>query len=263
MARKNKDLPLLERVPITATAAEGMALAKVDGLVVFVPFVVPGDVVDIQLYKKKKNYAEGRAVHFHTLSPDRVDARCPHFGTCGGCKWQTMSYPAQLAAKQQQVRDNLERLGNIDCSLMRPICGSENIYYYRNKLEFTFSNRSWLTKEQLAQDTPPPPAPSASTYRNSSTKSSTSATAPCRPTPATTYASPSASTPSTTTSDSTTYATTPASCATSSSATPPSVTGWSSSSSPRTTPHASSRCSTCSTAASRKSPRSSTSSTPR
>ena len=157
MARKNKDLPLLERVPITATAAEGMALAKVDGLVVFVPFVVPGDVVDIQLYKKKKNYAEGRAVHFHTLSPDRVDARCPHFGTCGGCKWQTMSYPAQLAAKQQQVRDNLERLGNIDCSLMRPICGSENIYYYRNKLDFTFSNRSWLTKEQLAQDTPPPP----------------------------------------------------------------------------------------------------------
>ena len=145
MSRRNKELPLLEQVTIADAGAEGMAVARVDGLVVFVPFVVPGDVVDTQLYKKKKNYAEGRAVRFHTLSPLRVDAVCPHFGTCGGCKWQTMSYQAQLEAKQRQVRDNLERLGNVDCSLMRPICGSENIYYYRNKLEFTFSNRAWRT----------------------------------------------------------------------------------------------------------------------
>ena len=145
MGRNRKGpLPLLERVTIADAGAEGMAVAKVDGLVVFVPFVVPGDVVDIQLYKKKKNYAEGRAVRFHSYSDLRVDPVCPHFGVCGGCKWQTMSYEAQLEAKQRQVRDNLERLGGVDCSGMRPICGSENIYYYRNKLEFTFSNRPWL-----------------------------------------------------------------------------------------------------------------------
>lgn len=145
MGRRNRELPLLERVEIADAGAEGMAVAKVDGLVVFVPFVVPGDIVDIQLYKKKKSYAEGRAVQFHSLSPLRVDAVCPHFGVCGGCKWQTMSYPAQLEAKQRQVRDNLERLGGVDCSQMRPICGSEQIYYYRNKLEFTFSTRAWRT----------------------------------------------------------------------------------------------------------------------
>lgn len=152
MSRRNKDLPLLEQVEILDAGAEGMAVAKVDGLVVFVPFVVPGDIVDIQLYKKKKNFAEGRAVHFHRMSPLRVDSVCPHFGICGGCKWQTMSYEAQLAAKQRQVRDNLERLGEIDCSGMRPICGSENIYYYRNKLEFTFSNRAWMTDPSQRQD---------------------------------------------------------------------------------------------------------------
>ncbi len=152
MSRRNKDLPLLEQVEILDAGAEGMAVAKVDGLVVFVPFVVPGDIVDIQLYKKKKNFAEGRAVHFHRMSPLRVDSVCPHFGICGGCKWQTMSYEAQLAAKQRQVRDNLERLGGIECSGMRPICGSENIYYYRNKLEFTFSNRAWMADPSQRQD---------------------------------------------------------------------------------------------------------------
>ncbi len=145
MGRRNKELPLLEQVTISDAGAEGMAVAKVDGLVVFIPFVVPGDVVDIQLYKKKKSYAEGRAVRFHRLSELRVEPVCPHFGICGGCKWQTMSYSAQLEAKQRQVRDNLERLGNVDCSGMRPICGSENIFHYRNKLEFTFSSRAWHT----------------------------------------------------------------------------------------------------------------------
>ncbi len=151
MSRRNKELPLLEQVEIIDAGAEGMAVARVDGLVIFVPFVVPGDVVDIQLYKKKKNYAEGRAVRFHQQSPLRVEQACPHFGVCGGCKWQTMSYPAQLEAKQRQVRDNLERLGGIDCSGMRPICGSENIYYYRNKLEFTFSTRAWRTNPDDVQ----------------------------------------------------------------------------------------------------------------
>lgn len=150
MSRRNKELPLLEQVEVMDAGAEGMAVARVDGLVVFIPFVVPGDIVDIQLYKKKKNYAEGRAVKFHHYSPLRVPQACPHFGICGGCKWQTMSYQAQLEAKQRQVRDNLERLGGIDCSGMRAICGSENIYYYRNKLEFTFSNRVWRTAEQMA-----------------------------------------------------------------------------------------------------------------
>ena len=106
---------MLTEVTIADAGAEGMAVARVDGLVVFVPFVVPGDVVDIQLYKKKKNYAEGRAVKFHGYSPLRVEPLCSHFGVCGGCKWQTMSYEAQLEAKQRQVRDNLERLGAVDC----------------------------------------------------------------------------------------------------------------------------------------------------
>ena len=156
MGRKKKELPLLERVEITDTAAEGMALARVEGMVVFVPFAVPGDVADIQLYKKKKNYAEGRVVRLYSASPLRVEPQCPHFGTCGGCKWQTMSYAAQLEAKQKQVRDNLERIGGIDCSGMRPICGSENIFYYRNKLEFTFSSRAWRTAEQLRDGDQPP-----------------------------------------------------------------------------------------------------------
>ncbi|MBR4738770.1 MAG: TRAM domain-containing protein, partial [Bacteroidales bacterium] len=98
MSRRNKELPLLEQVEITDAGAEGMAVARVDGLVVFVPFVVPGDLVDIQLYKKKKNYAEGRAVRILRPSPLRVEQVCPHFGTCGGCKWQTMGYEAQLDA---------------------------------------------------------------------------------------------------------------------------------------------------------------------
>ena len=152
MSRRNRELPLLEQIEILDAGAEGMAVAKVDGLVVFVPFVVPGDVVDIQLHKKKKNFAEGRAVRFHRMSNLRVDPVCPHFGVCGGCKWQTTNYEAQLQAKQRQVRDNLERLGNVDCSGMSPICGSENIYYYRNKLEFTFSNRAWMDDPTARRD---------------------------------------------------------------------------------------------------------------
>lgn len=149
MGRRNKELPLIEGVTIVDAGAEGMAVARVDGMVVFVPFVVPGDVVDLQLTRKKRSYAEGRAVRIVEPSPLRVEPQCPHFGVCGGCKWQTMSYAAQLEAKQRQVRDNLERLGGVDCTGMQPICGSERIFYYRNKLEFTFSNRAWRTAEQM------------------------------------------------------------------------------------------------------------------
>ena len=133
-----------------------MAVAKVDGLVVFVPFAVPGDIADIQLCRKKKNYAEGRIATLLSPSPLRVAPQCPHFGTCGGCKWQTLAYEAQLKAKQQQVKDSLERIGKIDCSGMQPICGSKAIYHYRNKLEFTFSTKAWHSLP-IAPDAPPQP----------------------------------------------------------------------------------------------------------
>ena len=152
MSRKNKDLPLLSAVEIIDAGAEGMAIVRHEGMVIFIPFVVPGDIVDIQLYKKKKNYAQGRAVRILKESPLRVPPVCPHFGVCGGCKWQTTNYKAQLDAKQRQVRDNLMRLGDIDCSEMRPICGSDSIFHYRNKLEFTFSTRAWRTAEQIASN---------------------------------------------------------------------------------------------------------------
>ena len=142
MSRK-KEQPVIEDVLITDVGAEGKAIAHIDCMVVFVPFVVPGDVVDVKILKKKKKYAEGRAVNVKHYSDKRATPQCPHFGTCGGCRWQNLQYDQQLAAKQQQVRDNLERLGHIDCQGMLPICGSEDIFYYRNKLEFTFSTRAW------------------------------------------------------------------------------------------------------------------------
>ena len=142
MSRK-KEQPVIEDLLITDVGAEGKAIAHIDGMVVFVPFVVPGDVVDVKILKKKKKYAEGRAVNVKHYSDKRATPQCPHFGTCGGCRWQNLQYDQQLAAKQQQVRDNLERLGHIDCQGMLPICGSEDIFYYRNKLEFTFSTRAW------------------------------------------------------------------------------------------------------------------------
>ena len=147
--RKTKQDIILYDVKIEDAGAEGMCVARVDGMVVFVPFVVPGDVVDIKIIKKKKNYAEGRVVEMKQESEKRVPLQCPHFGICGGCKWQNMSYDQQLVYKHKQVKDNLERLGNVDTSRMRPICGSENIYYYRNKLDFTFSNRRWKTEEEI------------------------------------------------------------------------------------------------------------------
>ena len=152
MARKKKELPLLEKVTITDVAAEGKAVAKVNELVVFVPYVVPGDVVDLQVKRKKNHYAEAVAVKFYEKSPLRVDPFCSHFGVCGGCKWQCLSYEEQLKYKQKQVFDNLTRIGKVELPEFRPILGSEKTRFYRNKLEFTFSNKRWLTEEEVKQD---------------------------------------------------------------------------------------------------------------
>jgi len=150
MARKKKPLPLLENVTITGVAAEGKALARVNDLVVFVPYVVPGDVVDLQVRRKKHSYAEAEAVKFHRYSERRAEPFCPHFGVCGGCKWQCLPYEEQLRYKQQQVEDSLRRIGKVELPPVSPILGSRKTREYRNKLEFGFSNKKWLTAEQVA-----------------------------------------------------------------------------------------------------------------
>ncbi len=150
MSKKNKKpLPLLENVTITGIAAEGKAIVKLDELVIFVPFVVPGDVVDLQLTRKKNSYAEAKAVKFHQYSLQRTEAFCEHYGICGGCKWQILPYAEQIRYKQQQVTDNLTRIGKIHLPEITPILGSEKTTFYRNKLEFTFSNKRWMTEEEI------------------------------------------------------------------------------------------------------------------
>ena len=150
MARKKKPLPLLEEVTITDVAAEGKAIAKVDGLAVFVPYVVPGDVVDLQVRRKKHSYAEAEAVKFHRYATERAVPFCRHFGVCGGCKWQCLPYEAQLRYKQRQVTDALTRIGKVELPEISPILGSRQDRAYRNKLEFGFSNKRWLTNEEVA-----------------------------------------------------------------------------------------------------------------
>ena len=152
MARKKKELPLLEQITITDVAAEGKALARVNDMVVFVPYVVPGDVVDLQVKRKKHSYAEAVAVKFHEYSPLRSEPFCKHFGVCGGCKWQCLKYEEQIRYKQKQVTDNLVRIGKIELPEISPILGSELTERYRNKLEFTFSNKRWLTQEEMDKD---------------------------------------------------------------------------------------------------------------
>lgn len=152
MARKRKALPLLEKVLITDVAAEGKAIAKVNDMVVFVPYVVPGDVVDLQVKRKKHSYAEAEAVHFHEYSPQRTVPFCEHYGVCGGCKWQILPYEEQIKYKQKQVTDNLKRIGKIELPEISPILGSKKTQCYRNKLEFTFSNKRWLTQQEVAED---------------------------------------------------------------------------------------------------------------
>lgn len=152
MSRKNKPLPLYTNVEITAIAAEGRAIARVDDLVVFVPFVVPGDVVDIQVTRKKNKYCEGVTVAFHKKSEVRDEPFCKYFGVCGGCRWQNLKYEEQLKWKQQTVCDALRRIGKVELPEFSPIIGSDNTREFRNKLEFGFSNKRWLTKEEIAQD---------------------------------------------------------------------------------------------------------------
>lgn len=142
----------MEKITITDVAAEGKALAKVNDLVVFVPYVVPGDVVDLQVKRKKHHYAEAVAVHFHEYSPVRAVPFCQHYGVCGGCKWQCLPYDEQIRYKQKQVTDNLTRIGKIELPEISPILGSAKTEFYRNKLEFTFSNKRWLTEEEVKQD---------------------------------------------------------------------------------------------------------------
>lgn len=152
MARKKKELPLLEKVTITDVAAEGKALAKVNDLVVFVPYVVPGDVVDLQIKRKKNHYAEAVTVNFHEYSPKRAVPFCQHYGVCGGCKWQCLPYDEQIKYKQKQVTDNLVRIGKVELPEISPILGSAKTEFYRNKLEFTFSDKRWLTEEEVKAD---------------------------------------------------------------------------------------------------------------
>lgn len=142
----------MEKVTITDVAAEGKAIAKVNDLVIFVPYVVPGDVVDLQIKRKKNKYAEAEAVKFHEYSPVRAVPFCQHYGVCGGCKWQVLPYSEQIKFKQKQVEDNLRRIGKIELPEISPILGSEKTEYYRNKLEFTFSNKRWLTNAEVKQD---------------------------------------------------------------------------------------------------------------
>ena len=142
-------MPTIEGVEISGVAAEGKSIAKVDDMVVFVPFGAPGDVVDIKLDKKRKNYAEAHIVNITKPSDKRIEPFCEHFGVCGGCKWQHLPYEEQLKFKQQQVKDALERIAKIELPEISPIIGSSQTQFYRNKLEYTFSNKCWITFEDI------------------------------------------------------------------------------------------------------------------
>ena len=150
MSRKKKPFPVLENITITDVAAEGKALTRVGEMVVFVPFAVPGDIVDLQIKKKKHSYCEAEEVRFLKYSNVRATPKCEHFGVCGGCKWQNLPYEEQLKAKQKQVYDQLRRIGKVELPEFQPIMGSVKTFEYRNKLEFGCCNKRWLTKDQVA-----------------------------------------------------------------------------------------------------------------
>lgn len=150
MSRKKKSLPVLENITITDYAAEGKALARVNELVVFVPFAVPGDIVDLQVRRKKHSYCEAEIIRFIKYSERRVKPFCQHFGICGGCKWQNIPYDEQLRMKQKQVYDQLTRIGKVNLPEFNQILGSVKTQGYRNKLEFGCSNRRWLTQDEIA-----------------------------------------------------------------------------------------------------------------
>ena len=152
MARKKKPLPIFENVTITDCAAEGNALARINDLVVFVPFVVPGDVVDLQVRRKKHSYCEAEVIRFIKYSDVRETPMCQHFGICGGCKWQNLPYEEQLKMKERQVRDQLTRIGKIELPEFRPILGSTKTKEYRNKLEFGCCNKRWMTRKEIQDE---------------------------------------------------------------------------------------------------------------
>ncbi len=143
---------MLEKVTITDIGAEGNAVARVDNLVVFVPMLIPGDVVDLKVIRKRKKYLEGKVIRYHSHSPHRIEPRCRHFGICGGCKWQHLPYDLQLMYKEKQVKDSLTRIGKVDVSEIKPIIRSSEEFLYRNKLEFTFSDKRWLTKDEIESE---------------------------------------------------------------------------------------------------------------
>ncbi|RLD90448.1 MAG: 23S rRNA (uracil(1939)-C(5))-methyltransferase RlmD [Bacteroidetes bacterium] len=145
MARKKRPLPFIENLEVMDAGAEGKAVARYNERVVFIPFAAPGDLVDVQVYKKRRNYYEARIEKLHKASEYRVQPKCSHFGLCGGCKWQHLDYEAQKRFKQKQVKDSLDRIAKVPYPEVLPIIGADKIYYYRNKLEFTFSDRRWLT----------------------------------------------------------------------------------------------------------------------
>ena len=150
VARKNKELPLIEGLEITALAAEGKALGKYNDMVVFVPLTVPGDVVDVRIRNRRRRFMEGTVVRYISRSPMRAEPFCAHFGVCGGCKWQNLPYSEQLRFKEEQVRDQLTRIGKVALPPLSPIIGSARTRHYRNKLEFTFAPRRWMTYEEVA-----------------------------------------------------------------------------------------------------------------
>lgn len=149
---RSKVKPLLEQLEITDLAAEGKAIARHEGMVIFVTQCVPGDIVDVQIIRKRKKYMEGYPVKFHSYSNKRTEPFCSHFGVCGGCKWQHLPYTDQLRFKQKQVSDVLEHIGKVIANAVLPIQGGTNLTAYRNKLEFTFSNNRWLTSEEINSD---------------------------------------------------------------------------------------------------------------
>jgi len=157
MARKKKPLPILENITITDYAAEGKSLARVDDMVVFVPWAVPGDVCDLQVRRKKHSFMEAEVIRYIKYSKVRTQPFCQHFGVCGGCKWQQLPYEEQLKMKQQQVFDQLTRIGKVELPEFRPILGSVKTLEYRNKLDFGCANKRYLTKEQM-RDLPPAPS---------------------------------------------------------------------------------------------------------
>src|SRR5664279_463387 len=149
MGRGRQNKPFYEGVTITDIGAEGKAIARVNDMVIFTTHVIPGDVVDLQVTKKRTKYMEARVIRVVSESPDRVTAFCEHFEVCGGCKWQFLPYEKQLYYKQKQVADQLQRIGRIELPEILPIKGSANSTFYRNKLEFTFSDKRWLTIEEI------------------------------------------------------------------------------------------------------------------